>query len=257
MLHGLYVSGLAAVGQSVKLDVIANNLANVNTPAYRRDHLSFQERLVEALEDKPDLQYYNMLVDRYGGAPFIDRVNWDRNSGAHERTEREFDFAILGEGYFGVQDLRTEKLYYTRAGNFTLDAEGRVVTPDGKYQLVNTDGEGIDIDPTAAEGDLRVNANGELFQGENRRHQFMVRGFDDLDNLHKHGNNLYQYTGSSERPAQGARVIQGTLESSTVNTITEMVEMIKATRAVESNLQMVTLQDGTLDRLINGFGRPS
>lgn len=257
MLHGLYVSGLAAVGQAVKLDVIANNLANVNTPGFRRDHLSFQERLVEALEDKPDLQYYNMLVDRYGGAPYIDRVNWDRNSGSFEQTDRSFDFAIVGEGYFGVKDLQTDKVYYTRAGNFTLDGNGRVVTQDGNYQLLNTDGAGISMDPAAGLAELRVDEEGQFYQGDALLHQFMVMDFADKDNLHKWGHNLYQYTGTETQTAQGFRVVQGALETSTVNTISEMVEMIKATRAIESNLQMVTLQDGTLDRLINGFGRPA
>ncbi len=257
MLHDMYVSGLAAVGQSVKLDVISNNLANVNTPAFRRDHLSFQERLTEALEDKPDLQYYNLLVDRYGGAPHIDQVSWDQNSGSFEQTDRGFDFAIVGQGYFGVKDLQTEKLYYTRAGNFNLDGDGRVVTADGKYQLVNIDGEGVNMDPAAGAAELRVDGEGQFFQGDALLHQFMVQDFSDLDNLHKHGSNLYKYTGSEARPSQGFRVVQGALETSTVNTVTEMVEMIKATRAVESNLQMVTLQDGTLERLINGFGSPA
>jgi len=257
MLHGLYVSGLAAVGQSVKLDVIANNLANVNTPGFRRDSLSFQERLVEALEDKPDLQYYNLLVDRYGGAPFIDDVSWDQNSGSFEQTDRDFDFAIVGEGFFGVKDLQTDKVYYTRSGNFTLDGNGRVVTQNGKYQLLNQDGAGVNMDPSAGLTDLRVDEEGQFFQGDALLHQFMVRDFSDKDNLRKHGHNLYQYTGSETGVSQGYRVVQGALESSTVNTISEMVEMIKATRAVESNLQMVTMQDGTLDRLINGFGRPS
>jgi flagellar basal body rod protein FlgG len=253
--YGIYTSGLGAMGQSVKIDQIANNLANVATPGFRRDHLSFRERLVEALEDQPDLQYYNAQVHRNGGAPFIDQVTFDREGGGYSQTHRPLDLAIVGQGFFAVRDLKTGSTYYTRAGNFSLGGDGRILTADGRYQLVSDDGRGLAMDPGAG-GELRVRDDGTLFQGQNEIGKASVVDFDNYARLHKRGDNLFENAGASAAPPAGLQVAQGTLEQSSVNPVTEMVEMIKALRSLESNLQMIRFQDSVLDRSVNDLGRP-
>lgn len=257
MLYGLYVSGLGALGQSVRLDLIANNLANVNTPAYRRDQLTFKERMVEALEDFPDLQYYNSLVHRNGGAPFIDHIAYDKQPGGFEATGRLLDFAINGEGWFTVRHLATDQLYYTRAGNFLVDSQGRLVTADGKYQLVADDGVGVALDPDQPGAEVRVDPDGSLFQGGAFRNRLRVVDFTNAEGIRKHGENLFTAFDANTVNATSYRVEQGTLEVSSVNPVMEMADMIKTIRAIESNLQMIKIQDGTLDRVVNEFGRPA
>lgn len=257
MLHGLYVSGLGALGQSVRLDLIANNLANVNTPGYRRDQVTFKERLVEALEDFPDLQYYNSLVHRMGGAPFIDKLAYDKNPGGFEATGRELDFAINGSGWFTVRNLATDELFYTRAGNFLVDSQGRLVTSDGKYQVVADDGVGISVDPDQPGLEIRVDPDGSLFQGGVFQSRFRVVDFTNAEGIRKYGENLFTAFDSETVAPASFRVEQATLEVSSVNPVIEMADMIKTIRAIESNLQMVRIQDGTLDRVVNEFGRPA
>ena len=253
--YGMYTSGLGAMGQSLKIDQISNNLANVATHGYRRDHISFRERLVEALEDRPDLQYYNEQVHRNGGAPFIDQVTFDRQGGGYEQTHRPLDLAVVGNGFFTVRDLQSGTSYYTRAGNFTLSGDGRILTADGRYQLASDDGRGLALDPSLT-GDLRVREDGTIFQGEVEVGRAGVVDFDDYGRLRKRGDNLFENTGAIASAPAGLRVSQGTLEQSSVNPVVEMVEMIKALRALESNLQMLRFQDGVLDRAVNDFGRP-
>jgi flagellar basal-body rod protein FlgF len=254
--YGLYTSGLGAIGQSMKIDQIANNIANVNTPGFRRDVMAFGERLVEALEDSPDLAYYNALVHRNGGAPLVESVGFEKTSGGYDVTRRPLDFSIVGEGWFTVQDLETGATAYTRAGNFTMNNSGRLTTSDGRHQVLSADGRGIAFDPTGT-GELRVREDGLLFQGDVEIGRLGITGFEDESRLRKQGGNLFRNEGSGTvAPAAGTRVEQGALERSGVNPVLEMVEMIKSFRVLETNQEMVRLQDAVLDRSVNDFGRP-
>ncbi len=253
--YGVYLSGLGALGQSVRVDQIANNLANANTPGFRRDSVSFRERLVEALEDRHDVKFYNAAVDRHGGAPFIDRVSFDGKSGGLEVTRRPLDLALSTPGFFPVQDLKSGAVVYTRAGNFVMDAGGRLLTADGRYQAVSGDGRGLAVDPASGE-EIRVTPEGAVFQGDVEIGRLGVVDFDDLSRLVKRGDNVFENRGGTATTPAEIRVEQGALEKSSVNPILEMVEMIKALRSLESNLQMVRYQDAALERTVNDFGRP-
>jgi flagellar basal body rod protein FlgG len=248
---GIYTSGLGALGQSARLDVIAHNLANVSTPGFRRDQVSFREALAGAL-DSPGGRTYNETARRLGGAPFIDRIGFDPRGGGTEATGRPLDLALLEPGFFTVQDP-AGAVYYTRAGNFALDAQGRLVTADGRCQVLSEDGRGIALDP-AGSPEIRVREDGALFQGEVEAGRLGIAAFDDEARLRKHGDTLFAAGSAAAAPA-AARVAQGILERSSVNPVTEMVEMIKALRALESNLEMVRYQDAALDRAVNDFAR--
>jgi flagellar basal-body rod protein FlgF len=253
--YGIALSGLGALGQSVRMDRIANNLANANTPGFRRDTVSFRERLVEALEDRHEAAFYNAAVHRHGGAPVIDRVSFDRESGGLDVTARPLDLALEGEGYFTVRDLKGGGLMYTRAGNFVADAAGRLLTADGGHQLLSAEGRGMAVDPASGEA-LRVRSDGTMFQGDVDLGRLGVADVADASRLAKRGDNLFENRGSAERAAAGVSVRQGALERSSVNPVHEMVEMIKALRALEANLQMVRTQDAALERTVNDYGRP-
>ncbi len=256
MLYGLYASGLGALGQSVRMDLIANNLANVNTPAFRRDQIAFRERLAEALEDRPDLKYYNGLVHRYGGAPFIDTIAYDKHAGAFDVTNRPLDFSIQGSGYFVVRDRNTERQYYTRAGNFQFDPGGNLTTADGRYLVLSEDGDPIRIDVETGV-DIKLDSNGNLFQGNEFLSRFQIVDFADPEGIRKFGENLYETFAAEPQRTEEYKLVQAVLESSSVNAVAEMVDLIRTVRSIESNLQMVKIQDSTLDRLVNEMGRPA
>ena len=236
--YGLHTSAAGALGQSARVDVIAQNLANVSTPGYRRDTLSFRAALSGALP----------------GAPAVDRVSTDREGGGFEATGRALDFAVAGPGFFTVQDPNTQTVYYTRAGNFSLDAAGRLVTADGRFQALSRDGRPIELDRSNG-GAVRLREDGALLQGDEEKGQLGIAELPDGAELRKGGNNLFVLLGAPAAAAENPRVEQGSLERSSVNPVAEMVEMIKALRALEANLEMVRFQDSILGRAVNEFGR--
>lgn len=259
MNYGIYTSGLGAFAQSAKLDIIANNLANVNTPGFRKDQIAFRERLVEAMEGRHDSSYYNEAIDRYGGAPLIDAVSFDRDPGQYDVTGRAQDVAIDGKGFFVVTDRQTSENFYTRAGNFVFDAEGRLVTADGKYQVAGAAGEPIAIDPGSA-GNLQIREDGSIYSGENLMGAIGVVDFDDYSALAKYGDTMFRRVADQEgnvapHAAEQAKVRQGVIERSSVNPVVEMTEMIETLRMIESNLQMIKFQDSTLEKAVNELGR--
>ena len=229
--NGIAISGRGALAQSAKVDVLAHNLANLSTVGFRRDTIGFRANLEAVLA-------------------------MDRRSGDLDVTRRPLDLAIDGPGYFAVRDLETGADYYTRAGNFNLDSSGRLVTADGRCQAVASDGRPLALDPAAA-GSLRVSEDGTLYQGEVENGQLGVVEFEDVARLARRGDNLVENRGSALGGAPGSRIKQGTLERSSVHPVLEMAEMTRALRALEANLQMIRIQDATLERTVNEFARPA
>lgn len=252
MLTGMYTSALGAAGQETKLTFIANNIANVNTPGYRAQKIAFVERLTAALE-KADLQFYNRLIDRYGGAPRISGTHIDKTPGRIERTDAPFDFAIDGEGFFMVQDKQTGETYLTRAGDFSLSADGNLVTKDGRYTLLSRQKEPVKI-PVEVGGSFNVLSTGEIFSGTELLGNVGVfdARFEDLRNF---GENLFTFDEEKASPISNPRIQQGFIERSSVNPIVEMTDLISVGRMIEMNLNLLKAQDQTLDRAINDLGR--
>jgi flagellar basal body rod protein FlgG len=228
---GIAITGRGALAQAAKIDVIANNLANGSTVGFRRDSVGFAANLQAV-------------------------VAADRRSGDLEATRRPLDLAIAGPGYFTVRDLESGADYYTRAGNFDIDSSGRLVTADGRCQVLASDGRGIALDPAAA-GSLRVAEDGTLEQGEVGYGQLGVVEFEDVARLARRGGNLVENRGSALGGAPGSRIQQGTLERSSVDPALEMAEMTRALRALEANLQTIRILDATLERTVNEFARPA
>lgn len=256
MNYGIYTSGLGALVESARVDVIANNLANANTVGFRRDAIAFRERLVEALEDKPDHAYLNAMVDRYGGAPFIDGVTFDPDPIAPDVTENPTDLALDGRGFFMTRSMATGENLFTRAGNFMVDRTGRLLTADGRYQVLNAAGEPVTVDPNIGRN-ITVTKNGEIYSGDELVNSIGVVDFNDYGRLQKAGETMFRAVGEeveSFRPAETS-VMQGALEGSSVEPVVEMADMIRAFRALESNLQMIKFQDSTLEKAVNELGR--
>jgi len=251
-MDGLRVSGLGALGQSMKIDQIANNLANANTPGFRRDTLAFASRLEAARVRECG---YNAQARRQAGAPTIDALRMESAGGPIETTRRALDFALAGDGWFTLRDAATGELAYTRAGNFVMNGDGALATADGRAFVLADDGRAIALDPASLEK-LSVRDDGLLEQGGVEIGRLGITGFEDESRLSKVGETRVRNEGSATRSPLGTRVEQGALEKSGVNPVLEMVEMIKAYRVLETNLEMVRLQDAALDRTVNDVGRP-
>ena len=215
---GIAVSTRGALAQSAKIDAIARNIANLLTVGYRRETIGFRANLeaATALDSRP---------------------------GELDVTRRPLDLAIVGPGYFTVRDLETGAEGYTRAGNFSIDSSGRLVTADGRCQALASDGRPLALDAATA-GSLRVAEDGTLISGDVEYGQLGVVEFEDVARLARRGD------------ASGSRIRQGTLERSSVDPALEQAEMTRALRALEANLQMIRIMDATLERTVNEFARP-
>jgi len=228
---GIAVSARGALAQSARLEILAHNIANLATVGFRRAAVGFRAHLETA-------------------------IALDRRAGDLEVTRRPLDLAIVGPGYFTVRDLETGADAYTRAGNFNIDSSGRLVTADGRCQVVASDGRGIALDGADA-GSLRVAEDGTLISGDVEYGQLGVVEFEDVARLARRGDNLIENRGSSVVDAPGSRIQQGTLERSSADPALESAEMTRALRALEANLQAIRIQDATLERTVNEFARPA
>lgn len=241
MLYGLYMSAGGMALHQHRQDVIANNLANVDTVGFKRQLAVFQERRIESGSRFWPEQHRNMT-----GGGFVSQVHTDWSVGPIDGTSRSLDVALDGPGMLTVRD--GQGVAYTRDGRLAAVDGTLVRAVDGRAVL---DGEGktIEVGSAGAES-LRIDSAGRVHRGGQVVGELGIVEFEDLNALRRLGENLF---GSSQRPlsATGTRVVGGSLESSGVNPANELVEMIKAARQFQMNAEMISMQDQSLARLVN------
>lgn len=245
MPYGLYISAEGAHAQQKRLEVVANNLANVDTVGFKRDLAIFQARYAEATQQGLDQPGSGSLND-LGGGIMVQQTATDFSAGPLKRTQLPTDLAIEGDGYFVVQ--KDGQNFLTRAGNFQLTSTGQLITQQG-YAVMSQDNAPITIDP--GNGPWELSASGELRQQGVAQSLALVRPASKGD-LVKMGENLFRpLSEPTEVPAGERRVVTGYVEGSGVKPTTELLEMIDATRAIEANLSMMQTQDQMLSGLVN------
>lgn len=238
---GIEVSARGAAAQSARLDLAAQNLANISTCGYRGERTGFRARFLAALGRL--------------GSPEPDRPRFDETPGPLETTGRPLDFALRSRGFFTVRDLETGSLFYTRNGGFALDPRGRLLTADGRCEVLDGDGAGIVLDPGRTDA-IRVAPDGTLSQNGEAMGQLGVADFPVPGTLERRGGSFYAAAGGAAPSASPeVRVDQGVLEGSSVDPLSATAELMRAVRALESNLQMVRFQDAVLERTVNEYGR--
>jgi len=219
MSNGIYVATAGAVAQSNALDSTANNIANASTTGFRGDRVTFREALTAARS--PDLASVSIGTTRIDSQP-----------GALTPTQNPLDLALEGDGYFGVSTAAGPR--YTRAGNFQLDATGNLVTAEGN-QVRGDGGGAINIPPEAKL--VSVSADGTVSaDGQDVGKLELVR-FANTQ-VKREGGTLVSATG---RPEAGdpPKVRSGMLESSNVNVVRGMVDLIKISRTYDSLMKMI------------------
>lgn len=244
---GLRTSATGMKAQQLMVETIANNLANVNTTGFKKSRVAFEDLLYENLQGAA----VTGGVDRQVLAPVqigkgvrlaaIARVH---GQGAVQQTGRPQDMAIEGEGFFQVQ-RPDGSIAYTRDGSFSFSDTGALVT-NGGYRLLP----GVVIPPDATNfgvspsGIVTVSTAGSSAPIEIGRVE--LARFVNPSGLQTIGENLLIETAASGRPVTGfpqdqnfGRLLQGTLESSNVEIVTEMTDMIAAQRAYEINAKAI------------------
>jgi flagellar basal-body rod protein FlgF/flagellar basal-body rod protein FlgG len=244
MSYGLYISAEGAQAQTRRLEVIANNMANVDTVGFKRELAIFQARYAEAVE-QGQAEPGSGSINDVGGGVMVRRTVTDFSPSAMKRTGSSTDAALPGDGFFVVEKDRQQ--YLTRAGNFRLTDRGELVTQQG-YSVLSDNGSPIAIDPAGEPHE--ITPTGAIRQGTESQNLGLVRPVSQGD-LVKVGENLFRPLAKPQPLEPGERrVAGGYLELSGVHPTTELVQMIEASRAIEANLSMVQTQDQMSSGLI-------
>jgi len=247
MVRGLYTAATGMMVQKNKMDVLTNNIVNAETTGYKKDYLttsSFSDVVLQRIND-PNV---NILggneVGPYSYGTHIDELSTDFTDGSLEQTSKTTDLALSGKGLFVVETKDGER--YTRSGNFSVSADGYLVTEDGNYVL----GENGRV--YVGTSNFSVSADGTVSGAAAENNKLRLVTFDDLSVLRKQGNNLYYaYGGQTPVAAQGVTVRQGYQESSNVNASEEMVDMISVYRKYEASQKIVSITDDSLELAAN------
>jgi len=250
-------SGLSAL--NTKLDVIANNLANVNTQGFKTSRANFQD-LLYIERSQPGVENANgdqRPTGLYVGLGVkVSGTQQDFSQGSPIATNRDLDMMIQGDGFFQVatEEAIGGGIAYTRAGNFTLNADGEIV-------LATDQGRRLEPSITVPQDAVRVDidATGRVFafrRGDTEPTeigQIQTATFVNPAGLRQEGENLWTETAASGTPIIGnpsednrGRILPGHLESSNVDPTFELVELIRTQRAFEMNSQAIRAADDTL-----------
>ena len=256
-------SGLSALNTA--LDVTANNLANVNTPGFKGSRVNFQDLLyiekaqpgtINSNEDQRPTGLYVGLGVKASGTQL------DFTQGAQQQTGRQLDAMIEGAGFFqvAVEDSKGPNgKAYTRAGSLALNSKGELVLANDQGRRLQPV---ITIPTTAVQNSVSISPDGRVTFMEpgatdpTEAGQLELATFVNPAGLKQVGENLYVETGASGNPnlnvpgTNGSGVLmQGYVESSNVNVVEEMVNMIQTQRAYEINSKAITTSDQMLQRL--------
>ena len=223
-----------------QMDVIANNIANMNTHGYKRQHSMFQEYLMDSGHGGRPLSY---VVD-YG-------VARDASAGDLEKTGNRLDLAISGDGFFVVETDAGEM--YTRNGRLHIDEEGRLVSSSGD-PLLDVDGRELTI--TELDAEITVTGDGTVNGRLGRIGQLDIVTFEDTRSLTTVAAGLLR-TDLPPIPAENAKVTQGMLESSNVEPILEITNLIEVQRSYQSTQRLLDTENELKRKAIDRIGRPN
>lgn len=250
MLRGLYSAASGMIAQRERLNVVANNIANVDTVGFKRNEVisrGFYQVFSEEVGRFPTVRG---SMQTPGGGTALDATTHDFSPGSLMETENPLDIAIDGPGFFAVRTPAGER--YTRAGNFSLTIEGQLITQDG-HQVVGLQG------PIFARGEnVTIAPNGEVLVDGVPTERILVVDFPEPERLLKQGKNLYNADESVSRrrvTIERPELRVGMLERSNVNTVAELTSMIDAARNYESHQRVIRAFDQSLDTAVNEIAR--
>jgi flagellar basal-body rod protein FlgF/flagellar basal-body rod protein FlgG len=245
MYYGLYTSAAGAGALNHKVEVLSNNLANVNTVGFKRELAILQARESESIERGLTSRGTGSLND-VGGGVRMNQTFTDFAPGTMQLTQIPTDLAIDSKNTFFMVDHDGQKVL-TRAGNFHISNEGKLVTASGD-PVLSSDGSEIQVDPSLP---FRFVPGGVLEQAGDRTELALIKP-KDVSRLQKAGENYFQLEKQSEMtPADDRNVKIGYLEMSGVNPVDEMVELITASRAYEANVRIIQQHDTATSELIS------
>jgi flagellar basal-body rod protein FlgF len=209
-----------------RMDTTANNLANMTTAGFKAERLVMRE-----LSEKPA-----QAADKPQEIDFVDAwtLQRDFSTGNLDRTGNPLDVAIEGDGFFSIQTPQGPA--YTRDGRFTMNAQGQLITKAGMPVLGP-----IQVNPNG--GEVAITKDGKVMQDNETVGTLNVVRFPHPGALEKMGDNLWKQTDEAPQPLTDVRIAQGFVESSNVNAVSEITQMIDISRTYESISRMIDQAD--------------
>lgn len=245
MIRGIYAGASGMVAEAMRTDVIANNLANVNTAGYKKDVTimkDFSNQLITRINDGADAP----AIGTVGIGVMVDEVVPIHSTGVMKSTGNDFDVAIDGKGFFTVET--PQGVRYTRNGTFGKNIRGELITQDG-YRVLGQNG------PIRIRGSkMVINHNGQVFTDNRLVGKLQMVEFANQKQLTKEGASLFAAPLGQGRPATGG-IRQGMLEMSNVNVVSEMVNLISNYRAYEINGKVIQSHDQLIGKAANEVGK--
>lgn len=233
MLDAITTTQVAMLQDQVKLQSISHNIANLQTPGYKR-------QLIEHTEFDEQLNANFNTVSEQAERPI------QMQQGTFTQSKNPTDLAISGEGYFEVET--DEGLFYTRRGDFHVDNEGALSTPDGA-KLHGQNGI-VRVEDNA----FTIDASGAVYLNEQLTDRIKVMQFSNKSTLISRGNGLYQSDASPQEPTSTARILQGYIEQSNVKSMDEMMDLIQTTRHFEATQRVMQTAHHMLSTAISSLG---
>jgi flagellar basal-body rod protein FlgG len=244
-------------------DVIANNMANINTIGFKQSKILFKdirEVEIQKLQCKQEfdpMNTDNRTAGKLSLGPEVSKMMIDFSQGDFLTTGNKLDFAINGEGFFTVQGQNNEELY-TRKGNFTIDPKGFLATIDGQ-RVINRDTNAplkIEAENKRPE-DILVTQDGTVTFGREKIGVLKIAEFKDKTNLIPVEGAAFKNSKPAVAPniMRTPNVMQGSLETSNANSITTMLKSLEALRSYESMAGAMQTTSDTLQKVVNQVGR--
>lgn len=257
MMRSMWTAATGMKAQQFNIDTISNNLSNVNTTGFKGNRAEFQDLFYSNIKRQNVIDGEGRPINLevgHGVMPSATRRNFGNGSFIH--TEGNFDVALNGEGFFGIE-MPNGNTMYTRDGSFKLSIDGdtaTIVSSDG-YFVLGEGGDYIEFDSGLT--DITIDQSGYIYGRDEDGelvdiNRIELYNFLNPEGLEARGQNLFRETNSSgeateiEEDMLETQIVQGYLEASNVQIVDEMVKMITAQRAYEINSKSITTSDEML-----------
>ncbi|HAG68763.1 MAG TPA: flagellar basal-body rod protein FlgF [Lachnospiraceae bacterium] len=258
MLKGLYIASTGMLNEQRRVDTMSNNLANSTTAGFKKEGTTaeaFHDVLALKIKDTSEPGIARRLGHMNMGVKIGENYT-DFSQGPFHETMNKFDLAISGDGFFSVEfqnKAGDTDVKYTRDGAFTLNVRGELVNKNGDF-LLDVNGNHIVLDPTQ---DYSIDRMGNIRAAgaEVTLAQINVVNFADYNFLEKYGETYFQPVEGAEFAPTDAQIYSGYIETSNVQTVHEMVDLIAFQRAYESNQKIIQTYDESLGIAVEQLGR--
>lgn len=249
MIRGLYSAASALVAGLFRQELIAQDLANINTPGYKAASTRLSDFATMLLARLPAGIGPATPLGRLTHGVQTSAALTDFSPGPVQATGQPLDLAIQGEGFFRLRTPDGER--FTRDGRFSLDVNGQLVNVNG-YPVLGTNGQPIRL----SSGQVRVDPNGTIYLNDQPAGQIGLAVFaDPAASLQRSENGLFAAVGAAPTGGAGGTIQQGYVEMANVDPATTMTHMLAVMRAYQAAQRIIQIEDEMLGRAVNDVGR--